>query len=368
MADDFKDFEDASNEVISEITEDVTDKKCPNCGATVVYNPETLGMTCDFCGYHRELPKPEDGASIVELDFKSATNRESCNWGAQKKSVVCKNCGGESIYDVIDTAACCPFCGSTSVMPVEGIEDIMAPGGVVPFAISKEKAADLFKKWLNGKLFCPSQAKKSCSAKDFNGIYLPYWTYDTETTSAYSARLGFEYRSGDTTKVRWRTYRGVYQEFIDDQLIYASNKTVSEDIKKVSTFDFKQLREYTPEVVAGFAAERYSIGLDDGWKKAQVDIDRVLKKHLSAKLKKRYHADRVADVHLSTSYDKITYKYILAPIWLSAFKYADKTYNFVVNGQTGKISGKTPISPLRVGIAAFIGLVLVILFVCISSN
>ena len=41
-------------------TEDVTDKKCPNCGATVVYDPETLSMTCPFCGYSRTLPKPED--------------------------------------------------------------------------------------------------------------------------------------------------------------------------------------------------------------------------------------------------------------------------------------------------------------------
>ena len=57
-------------------TMEETDKKCPNCGATVVYNPETLGMTCDFCGYHRELPRPEDGGSIQELDFASWSQRK----------------------------------------------------------------------------------------------------------------------------------------------------------------------------------------------------------------------------------------------------------------------------------------------------
>ena len=39
------------NEVEEAITEEVTDKKCPGCGATVVYDPETLSMTCPFCGY-----------------------------------------------------------------------------------------------------------------------------------------------------------------------------------------------------------------------------------------------------------------------------------------------------------------------------
>ena len=87
-------------------------KKCPNCGATVVYDPETLSMTCPFCGYSRTLPKPEDnGQDVEELDFASAKNRESLDWGKEKKSLVCKNCGAETIMDSADTAQCCPYCG-----------------------------------------------------------------------------------------------------------------------------------------------------------------------------------------------------------------------------------------------------------------
>ena len=170
------------NEVEEAITEEVTDKKCPGCGATVVYDPETLSMTCPFCGYSRELPKPEDNTKeIEELDFATAKNRASVDWGSVKKSVVCKNCGAETVVDDVDTALCCPFCGSTAVMPLDKDENVMAPGGVVPFEISKEKAEALFKKWMKGKLFAPNEAKKSCEAKNFNGMYLPYWTYDSQT-------------------------------------------------------------------------------------------------------------------------------------------------------------------------------------------
>ena len=64
-------------EVITEgMTEDVTDKKCPNCGATVVYDPETLSMSCPFCGYSRQLPKPEGYVEEEPRRREGRPNRE----------------------------------------------------------------------------------------------------------------------------------------------------------------------------------------------------------------------------------------------------------------------------------------------------
>ena len=252
-------------EVITEgLTEDVTDKKCPNCGATVVYDPETLAMSCPFCGYSRQLPKPEDnGQDVEELDFSSAKNRESLDWGKAKKSLVCKNCGAETIMDEADTAQCCPYCGSTQVMPVDNDEDVVAPGGVVPFEITKEKAAQLFKSWMKGKFFAPSEAKKSCEAKNFSGVYLPYWTYDSQTTSPYEVKLGFDHTDSKGNRyTTYKIYRGIYERFIDDETVYASKKTNNRFIKAASTFDFSKLRKYSPEFIAGFLAERYTVGLD----------------------------------------------------------------------------------------------------------
>ena len=89
--------ENTNQEIIGS-TMDVTDKKCPNCGATVTYDPASLSMTCDFCGYHKELPKPEEGGKAnEEMDFNSAKLRTSKDWGAQTKSIICKNCGGTAV-------------------------------------------------------------------------------------------------------------------------------------------------------------------------------------------------------------------------------------------------------------------------------
>lgn len=354
-----------------EKTMDETNKKCPNCGGTVVFDPDSGMMACEFCGYKKELPKPEAG-DIVEMDFKSANIRASKDWGAVKKTVICKQCGGEAVYDGAETANTCPFCGSTSVMPVDDDKDVMAPGAVVPFSVSADKAAELFKKWIGGKLFAPSDAKKSCRAKDIHGVYLPYWTYDSDTDSSYTAMLGFDRKvkdkDGNTKTVTdWRPTRGMYQEFIDDQLVYASKKTVNQYIKSVSQFDFSKLTNYSPEIVAGFVAERYSVGLDEGWGIAQKEIANTLRNHLSDKLRRQHHADRVKDIKMSTSYSNITFKYLLAPIWLAAFKYNSKVYNIVINGQTGKIAGESPVSKIKVAIAIAIAVAIIALIIWLNS-
>ncbi|MCQ2531191.1 MAG: TFIIB-type zinc ribbon-containing protein [Saccharofermentans sp.] len=358
-------------QIESATTMDVTDTKCPNCGATVKYDPATLSMTCEYCGYSKALPKPEDSAEVQEIDFNSAKIRGNQDWGTKKKSVVCQQCGGETIYDEAETASCCPFCGSTSVMPVDDKEDVMAPGGVVPFEVNREKASGIFKNWIKKKWFVPNEAKKVCEAKNFSGLYLPYWTYDSQTTSSYSAKLGFDKRvkRGDSyvTETTWRTYTGIYEEFIDDMVVYASKKTTDPNIKAVSSFDFAKLRTYSPEFVAGFAAERYTLGLDDGWKEAKVKIQSQLKSNLGSKLRKQYRADKVGQIFLSTNYDKITFKYVLAPIWIANFKFKDKSYNIAVNGQTGRISGQAPISPIKVAIAIIIAIAVIALFFYLNN-
>ena len=134
-------YDNPEDQILSERTEKETDKKCPNCGATVTFDPASGMMHSDYCGYSCELPKPEDGNEIYEMDFEAALHTESFNWGEQKKSVQCKQCGAVTIYDALETAAVCPFCGSTSVMPAAN-ENTIAPGAVCPFAVTKIKLAN----------------------------------------------------------------------------------------------------------------------------------------------------------------------------------------------------------------------------------
>ena len=353
-------IENQEEQILAETTEKITDKKCPNCGATVTFDPTTGKMKCEYCGYERNLPKPTEENAIVELDFESATQRESFEWGEQKKSVQCKQCGAVTIYDALETAAVCPFCGSTNVMPA-ATEKSIAPGGVCPFTVTKEQAVLSFFKWLKKKWFTPGKAKRSVLPDAIKGVYLPYWTYDAQTTSNFSARAGYDRKVKNKdgnyeTVTDWKPVTGVYQEFFDDETVMASKRQEDSGVEDCEPFKLSKLVPYSPQVLAGFAAERYSIGLKEGWEQAQSSIHDKLKSRIKSYVKSHWRCDHVSNTRFSTLYSNITYKYILVPAWISSFKYKDKFYQFAVNGQTGKVGGKAPVSAFRVFLAILIGI------------
>lgn len=349
--------ENQEEQIISALTEDITNKKCPNCGATITFDPASGKMHCNYCGYSCELPKAEDGNDICEMDFESALHTESFEWGQQKKSVQCKQCGAVTIYDALETAALCPFCGSTSVMTTPN--NSLAPNAACPFSITKETAGEKFTRWLKRKWFTPRKAKKNAEPEAFQGVYLPYWTYDAQTTSSFTARAGYDKKVRDSdgntkTETEWHRVEGVYQKFFDDVTVMASKRQENSGVKACEPFDFSKMVPYSPQVVAGFVAERYSIGLKDGWKTAQASIQSNLRSSIADYVRSHWRANKADSVRFSTLYSNITYKYLLVPVWISSFKYKDKIYQFAVNGQTGKVGGKAPVSAFRVILAILI--------------
>ncbi len=328
--------------VINEVTMSETDVKCPGCGATVKYDPATLKMSCPFCGATRELPQPEAGAVIEELDFNTAIQRASVNWGTVRKLIVCSNCGGQALYDASQVSGCCPFCGSTSVMPAAENEQIMAPGALIPFAVDNAKAARCFSDHVKKARFVPKAVRES-KLENLVGLYLPFWTFDTDTVSSYIARIGFEHTDSDgDTYYTYKKYKGVRNQFIDDMIVYATDKVQHPQISKVQNFYFDKLVPYKPEYLAGFVAERYTVGLNDGWERAKIKIAGKLKSDIGEYERRLHKGDTVKDVQLSTQYYNVKFKYILAPIYLASYTYKGKVFPVAINGQSGVVSCNTP--------------------------
>lgn len=352
-------------------TMEETDKKCPNCGGVMDFDPATGGLSCPYCGHTEQIvKKPEQPESAEELNFSEAENTGNCYWGVETKTVLCQACGAESVYDALEIAAVCPFCGSNQVMEASD-NKTMAPGGVVPFQITDEKASTLFKSWIKKKWFCPKLAKESAKAKHFKGVYLPYWTFDAKTTSDYTADYGKDRRvkRGDQTEVvtDWHKTKGVYRENFDDELVCATtnqNQSMLHDVEPYNTADNKS---YKPEYIAGFVAERYAIGLKEGWEMAKTSIRFKLSKAITRKIEQEKNADHVRNLQITTGYREVTYKYLLLPVWLSSYQYKDKVYQFMVNGQTGKVAGKTPISIPKVIITVLAIVAVLALLMWLSS-
>ena len=338
-------------------TEQETDKKCPSCGGVMEFNPSNGKMACPYCGYEEEIQVEHKGFVAQELDFSTAGDDDaSCDWGTATKTVICKSCGAETVYDVNEMANVCPYCGSNQVMEQESGK-VMAPGGVVTFQISAKEASERFREWIGRKFFCPKLAKDSAKPKAFKGLYTPFWTFDSNTKSTYTAEYGIDHVEEDKdgekhTTTDWYRTSGKYKRFFDDLLISASSKQNEQMLEGLEPYDTTKAVEYKPEYMAGFAAEKYSVKVKEAWEKAKKKIQSMLRRDVEEKIHHEKACDHVRDVRINTVHEDVTYKYLLLPVWISSFQYKDKVYHFMINGQTGKVSGETPISWIKVAIVA----------------
>lgn len=356
------------NEPKREETKKETDKKCPSCGGVMDFNPGNGTLACPYCGHEEQIPvTKEEQTRVNEKDFDKAETLENSDWGAEKKSIICKSCGAESVYDSNQLANECPYCGSNQVMEEKSKGTGLAPDGVCPFVIDFKQAGENFSKWLKGDFFCPEQAKKKAKPSSFKGVYIPFWTFDVDTYSQYRGEYGIdrEVKDGDTTKTvtDWHKVSGHYGKFFDDLPVCASNRYNKNMLKELEPFDTEHCKHYKPEYVAGYVAEKYTVGLKDGWNvHGKKRIHDVLEEKICERIRQVNHADHARVSHFDTEYFNLKYKYLLLPIWLSSFKFQDKIYNFMVNGQTGKVAGEKPVDWLKVTLV-LLGLIILYLII-----
>ena len=353
-------------------TVEETNKKCPSCGGVMDFDPATGGLSCPYCGHKEKIALKGEFGPAEELALEDAEKTGNCDWGAAKKTVICKACGAESVYDALEISAECPFCGSNQVMEASD-QNTLAPGGVVPFQVSDKQASDLFKNWIRRKWFCPKLAKESAKAKHFKGIYLPFWTFDAMTTSSYRGEFGrdrVKKKSNGETRVEttWHPVKGSYEEFFDDELICATTNHNQSMLMGLEPYHTAENKTYRPEYVAGFGAERYAVGIKEAWQMAKESIKYKLNGSIERKIMEENHADRIRNLRIESSFSKLTYKYLLLPVWISSYKYKEKVYQFMVNGQTGKVSGKTPISIPKIVITGIAVVLIIILLGMLFSS
>ena len=315
--------------VISSVNVTSTDIKCPGCGNSIGigFDPVTATLSCPFCGLSTKLPTPQNGAVAGELDFNTALQRASVDWGRYKKLIVCSNCGGQTVYDSEQVTGACPFCGSTSVAPAAENDQIMVPNAVIPFAIGKEQVQDLFTGYLKKKKLL-KKGVLDCKLENVVGIYLPFWTFDAYTASSYTAykHTGWNENSEEIT--------GSWYQGFDDIPVFASDRLANPFISKVQDFDFTSAVPYSSKYLAGIPAERYTLGLNEGWERT--------KKLITEKIKRGIHSTRCYGEKVYTNYYNVKFRCLMAPVYLAKYVYGKKTYLVAINGQTGKTCCKAP--------------------------
>jgi hypothetical protein len=304
--------------------------------------------------------------SLREMDFQAALRDELPAAEIEETRVVaCPNCGAQTEFDADLHAAECPFC-ATPVVTDTGPHKHIKPRGVLPFGLSEEQARDAMADWLGGLWFAPNGLQEYArKGRPLSGIYTPYWTFDADTKTAYSGQRGTHYyetrtvmRDGKRTqqrvrKTRWRSVSGRVARFFDDVLVLASKSLPKKYTDGLAPWDLTELEPYRPEYLAGFRAEAYQVELEDGFTEARAIMDRRIRRDVKFDI----GGDEQRITQLNTQVSDVTFKHILLPVWMAAYKFRGKTYRFVVNGRTGRVQGERPYSPWKIAFAVIVGLI-----------
>lgn len=339
---------------------------CDQCAADYRFDPSSGKLMCDHCGHDTHMAQPGPwGSTIRELDFSAALkgNLETAEIETTRVSI-CPNCAAQVELAGAEHAANCPFCATPFVADT-GEHRHIKPRAILPFALDERAAKQAMSEWLGRLWFAPSGLQDYArKGRKMEGIYVPFWTFDADTRSSYRGERGQVYyetrsvtRNGKRVqervqRVRWYPASGRVNRFFDDVLVLASKSLPKRFTDALEPWDLAELVPYSPEYIAGFRAEGYSIDIEDGFVEARTQMDRVIARDVRFDI----GGDRQRVHHIDTKVSDVTFKHILLPVWLAAYKYRGKSYRFVVNARTGRVQGERPYSTWKIAVAIVLGL------------
>ena len=324
---------------------------CSQCGSSVEFQPGTTVLACQHCG--SETPLSDADEQIDELDLHEwLAFLEKEEETEEVLTATCSGCGAEIERNTRLSAELCPFCGTT-IVAAGGTHQQIKPRSLLPFKVDQTNAIESFRRWVSKRWFAPNDFKKRVRLDTaLSGIYLPYWTYDAEATTAYTGRRGTRSSTGDTTS--WRSVSGTVYNRFDDVLVPATRSLPTGYLQELEPWDLSELVPFNSQYLSGFRAESYQISLVDGFADARDQMDKLIRNSI----RKAIGGDKQRILSMRSEFKNLTFKHILLPVWTSAYRYRNKSFRFLVNARTGEAQGDRPWSRIKVAIATALAAVL----------
>lgn len=314
----------------------VIEYKCPNCGSSMVFDGNTGKLTCPSCGRTdniEEIPDPLKQQVFVEDEVKEYH---------------CTSCGAVLVTDPETSATTCSFCGSAVVLS-DRLSGELAPAMVIPFSITKEEAIQAFKKWCRNGLLTPSDFMTADRIKGITGMYVPFWLYDLHNrveVHGHGTKVRI-YTQGDyeyTETQHFDIYRKIRLNYVKVP-IDASEKMNDEVMDKLEPFPYQQLKNFKTPYLAGYIAEKYSYNDEQLYPRAKDKIQSYIDSYISSAVS-GYTTVNFTNKQVDTTLKQADY--VLLPVWMVHYDYNKMEHTFAMNGQTGKVVGKPPISKAKV--------------------
>lgn len=344
---------------------------CPGCTADLEFDPKVGQLKCPYCGTEVSVPTENTARVIRENDLHAYLTPDAARLARLAENAVevaCESCGAVTEFTPPEVAGFCPFCAAKIVAQPIAADPLIAPEAVLPFAVPKKDAQVAVKKWLGSRWFAPSALKNMARQDGIAGVYLPHWTYDSQTQSRYRGERGEHYweterysetdqngrivwKERQVQKTRWYPASGTVARFFDDILVAATGSVSETRLRGLEPWDLQALVPYEPAYLSGFKAQRYQVDLGTGFESAKEIMSGVIHSDVCSDIggdEQRVHS-------IQTAYSDETFKHILLPVWIAAYRFEGKVFQVLINARTGEVQGERPYSIWKIaGVVLFV--------------
>jgi hypothetical protein len=284
----------------------------------------------------------------------------------------CHNCGAALELPPHLRTATCFYCGAPSVVERPPAKDRPVPSLALGFVLPRERALEIARAWVMGAWFAPGSFRKA-RVEVTQGLYVPAYLYTAVARSTYRAEIGENYtvserytttdskgnrvtRTRTRTETEWRSLVGEHAAYVADRVVTASRGISNDELEETEPFDLRALVRYSPKLISGWVAEDPSLSLEQclelARSEALTEVGRAIDGFMPG--------DRHRNVWHQTAFSQENLELSLLPLWVLPVRYGDdKLARLLVNGQTGKLCGRAPVSALKVATLVLVLLALI---------
>jgi hypothetical protein len=351
-------------------TRDKKEFPCESCGAPLLFSIGAQRLKCEHCGFEKALELAEDARPVSENDLRLGLQRQaqkrSTTTTATKQECRCNACGGIVVFEGSLTASSCSWCDTPLQLKNAHVSEHPIPvDGIATFRVEKAAAQANLRSWVSSRWFAPGEWTRRGVDGKFDGVYMPFFTFDAMTFTRYRGERGDAYYvetgSGNNKRrerrVRWSAASGAFQRFFDDVCVPALKALPTALLRGLEPWPTEQLTPFSEGALAGKRAHTYERELQECFDLARQRID----EELTRDVRQRIGGDEQRIHDKQTQYSALSYKHVLLPVWILAYRYGDKPYRVVVNAVTGKVHGERPWSVPKIVAAVLAALVLLVI-------
>lgn len=282
---------------------------CPSCASPTKFDIVHQRYLCSHCGGEVMI----EDARKEKIEFLE-TQREKLEKSANNFSLFttsCSGCGAQLVFEENEALADCEFCGRSLARTDYVLDDKMSQY-VIPFAITKDEATELLKKWCKQNKRKDEAKRLLENLSKLKGYYLPY--------EMVRGPVRCTVKQIDSNPFE-------AEGFLKDEFVNCSSQMDNLVLDCMEPYNLDSLKEFDFSYVAG---QRVKI--------SDIDDNELLKR-LNREVAQNYRSTMekiwgTKSINIYAQADPV----VKIPVLLPAYYIVDGKFRVAVNGQTGKIS------------------------------